>query len=282
MLGPKTNLRDTTIRAIVGLATFLDAGMRSQLEPCRLARAGYALLQSGCSAKEGTFPGSELAYYVIKMQQDDGGWTNTEETLWCLAYLSSFAGRYETQIKKGVEWLVSVRLLCGAFGNSSRDCPRIPITSLATILAPACTDNYSAKWVAQRWETDLEGNTKLTYKGAYYLLTKMPPISHSKNKLLGRTVNFLKHEQDNSGGFGPWKGHPLGCDAWSTGIVLWGLSRLGTKSPKIVIKRAIEWLQRTQLPSGMWPYHYLDDGTSMALIGITSALTALGATECAA
>jgi hypothetical protein len=55
-------------------------------------------------------------------------------------------------------------------------------------------------------------------------------------------------------------------------VVLWGLSQwIQIVNSEILIK-ALDWLERTQLPSGHWPYHYLDDGTAIALIGTVSAL----------
>ena len=38
---------------------------------------------------------------------------------------------------------------------------------------------------------------------------------------------------------------------------------------------AVDWLNKTQLPNGYWSYHYLDDGTSMAVIGAVASLKAL-------
>ena len=83
------------------------------------------------------------------------------------------------------------------------------------------------------------------------------------------------NDQEDDGGFSPWKGHPVGSDPWSTGIALWGLSKFSEIVPKDTIKRAVSWLESTQLPNGLWPYHYLDDGASMALIGISSVLPLL-------
>ena len=53
----------------------------------------------------------------------------------------------------------------------------------------------------------------------------------------------------------------------------------GQDTDPAVINRALAWLERTQLPNGYWPYHYLDDGTSLALIGAVDAMKALAAAE---
>ena len=55
-------------------------------------------------------------------------------------------------------------------------------------------------------------------------------------------------------------------------MVLWGLSKFVQMIPKDVIERTVRWLQIQQLPNGLWPYHYLEDGTAMALIGLYSIL----------
>ena len=100
-----------------------------------------------------------------------------------------------------------------------------------------------------------------------------------EDELVARTITHLAEDQNDDGGFAPWKDHPIGSEAWSTGVVLWGLSRWGELVDRTVLEKALEWLQRTQLPSGYWPYHYLDEGTSLALIGAVSAMKALASTE---
>jgi len=92
---------------------------------------------------------------------------------------------------------------------------------------------------------------------------------------VNQTLTYLESEQSEDGGFGPWKDHPVGSDPWSTGVVLWGLSSLGERSPIHIIERAVTWLESTQLPNGLWPYHYLDDGSVMALIGLSKSLPLL-------
>jgi len=258
-------------RATVGLAHFLHAGFSQGLEPIRLARASYALLVTGCSA-EGTFPGKSIASYLLNLQQEDGGWTDVEETIWCLGYLAGFDAKYEAGMKEGRKWLDSARLPCGAWGRSERDQPRIPITALASVLVPRAIDGSGLEWLASQWEADLASPTQLTYKGAFFLVSQLHDEAPEATQLVERTIDYLRREQDNDGGFGPWKGHPVGSDPWTTGVVLWGLSRFSQRASVDVIKRAVNWLESKQLPNGLWPYHYLDDGTSMALIGLSSVL----------
>jgi len=254
-----------------GLARFMHSGLQQKLEPIRLARAGYALLVSGCSVK-GTFPGDNLTSHLVETQQEDGGWADVEEALWCLGYLSAFGERYGTEMTNGRKWLASVRLPCGAWGKSERDQPRIPVTALASVFTPDVVKTTALKWLASQWEADLASPTQLTYKGAFFLLAQAHGQASFDQELTDRTISYLNGEQEDDGGFGPWKGHPAGSDPWSTGVVLWGLSRIGEVIPRHAVERALSWLESRQLPNGLWPYHYLDDGAAMALIGISSIL----------
>jgi len=260
--------------AASGLAHFLYSGLQQRLEPIRLARAGYALLASGCSIK-GTFPGDSLPSYLIAAQRKDGGWADVEETLWCLGYLAAFGERYENQSDSGKKWLASVRLPCGAWGKSERDQPRIPVTALAAALVPEVVNTSALKWLASQWEADLASPTQLTYKGAFFLLAQVHRQASFNKELVNHTISYLNDEQAEDGGFEPWKGHPAGSDPWSTGAVLWGLSRVGEVIPRHTVERALSWLESRQLPNGLWPYHYLDDGAAMALIGVSSILPLL-------
>ena len=258
----------SVIRAI---AYFTHQAMQQGLEPVRLARAGFALLAGGCS-RSAPFPGHALASYLTANQQHDGGWADVAETLWCLGFLAAYNDKYENELANGINWLTSVRLPCGAWGKNDRDQPRIPVTALTAALVPEVVDGSALKWLANQWEADLASPTQLTYKGAFYLLTQTHSKVSRDDELVIRTISYLAGEQAEDGGFGPWKGHPMGSDPWSTGVVLWGLSRVGKLAPRQIIERALSWLKSKQLSNGLWPYHYLDDGAAMALIGISSVL----------
>lgn len=260
-----------TRQAVSALAYFTKQGIEQDLEPVRSAQAGWALLASGCSPAA-TFPGHTLAQHLVATQQDDGGWADVEETLWCLGYLSAFGSQYSSEMARGKMWLTSARLPCGAWGRTGRDRPRIPITSLVSVLTPGVADKAALLWLAEAWKKDLSSPVQLTYKGGFFLLSQGHPEAPKAPDLVRDTLAYLAQEQDEQGGFGPWKGHPVGSDPWSTGVVLWGLSRLTTAVPDKIVARAISWLQTKQLSNGLWPYHYLDEGATMALIGISSIL----------
>ncbi len=260
--------------ALIGLAHFLHSGLQQELEPVRLGRAGYALLVGGCSVK-GNFPRQLLASYLVVAQRQDGGWSDVEETLWCLGFLSYFEDQFQEEINRGKHWLALNQLPCGAWGKTNRDQPRIPITALATVLVPEVINKTSLEWLGNQWKSDLESPTQLSYKGAYFLISQKHNEASSNSDLIDTTLNYLVREQSDDGSYGPWKDHPAGSDPWSTGIVLWGLSTLKDQAPKRTIERAASWLESTQLSNGLWPYHYIDNGSAMALIGLSNSLPIL-------
>ena len=38
---------------------------------------------------------------------------------------------------------------------------------------------------------------------------------------------------------------------------------------KCTPEESLEWLKEKQLPNGLWPYHYIDDGSAWALFALT-------------
>lgn len=261
------------VRLGVGaLAHFILGSVPRSVEALRVARAAYALASCGCSAKS-PFISQVVQSFLVAVQRDDGGWADVEETVWCLGCLAVCGRTPETV--RGEEWLGSVRLTCGAWGRSARDMPRVPITGLVSAVVPTVVRGEGLNWLSAQWESDLAGAAPLTYKGAFFLLSQAHALAPQADRLVHRTIDYLCSEQEEDGGFGPWKGHPMGSDPWSTGVVLWGLSRFAGRVLPKVFDTAAEWLAREQLPDGHWRYHYLDDGTSMALIGASSILPLL-------
>lgn len=256
------------------LSSYLYNGIRLNFEASRLAKMGFTLFTVGCVTK-GDLLGHNLPTSLLESQRGDGGWSDVEETLWCLGYLSAFGSRFSDEITQGRKWLASVQLPCGAWGKTNRDQPRILVTALATVLAPEVIDKTSLEWLDNQWKSDLKSTTQLSYKGAFFIISQKHSEASSNSNLIDRTINYLVGEQSDDGGYGPWKDHPAGSDPWSTGIVLWGLSTLEDQAPKRTIERAASWLESTQLSNGLWPYHYIDDGSAMALIGLGKSLPIL-------
>ncbi len=262
------------IKGTNAVANVLYRNLSNNFEVIRVGRMGYVLIATSCSPSVPLLA-DQLVSYLKATQQNDGGWADVEETLWCLGLLSAYDDKFENELTIGKNWVKTKQLSCGAWGKSERDQPRIPITALASILVPRIVDKKALKWIADQWKTDLRSPTQLTYKGAFFLLSQMHTEASIDNELIENTTHYLIKQQSDDGGYGPWQDHPIGSDPWSTGIVLWGLSTLGDSAPKDTIKRAVSWLETTQLSNGLWPYHYIDDGSAMALIGLSKSIPIL-------
>lgn len=266
-------LAKLVVSAVPNLMRFVSDTYKTQLEPVRTARAVWALSFSGNSLSWSWR--DQIIEYLIRTQRTDGGWSDTEETAWSAGAIFSL-GEQSEQVQAAAEWLNSMRKPSGGWGRHNRDQARIPITALIATLVPDVVKPDDINWMFNEWQRDFEGPVRLSYKAGFVLLAV--PEGYA-NDLVGQTVEHLSKDQNEDGGFGPWRNHPIGSDPWSTGVVLWGLSRWINMVEKAVIHRAISWLEKTQLPSGYWPYHYLDDGTSLALIGAVSAMKALASIE---
>jgi hypothetical protein len=215
------------------------------------------------------------AEYLCNAQLPDGGWSDPEETAWAVAALSQLSGEDSEAVCKAISWLTSARHPRGGWGRYPRDQVRIPTTALVITLVPPVATDADREWVKQAWEKDLDSPVRLSYKGGFYLLTANNENGDPIDPLVARTIAYLAEDQNEDGGFGPWRDHPIGSDPWSTGVVLWGLSKWIDFVSPAVIEKAFAWLEKTQLPSGYWPYHYLDEGTSYALIGAMTASRAM-------
>jgi prenyltransferase beta subunit len=112
-------------------------------------------------------------------------------------------------------------------------------------------------------------DVQLTYKGGFYLACQL--AGTAPTDLVRRTYEYLHSQPNDDGGFGPWRGHSVGSDPWSTGVCLAGLARFPTLADLNVVTRAVRWLVDTQLPSGYWPYHFIDEGTAYAYWGLSEA-----------
>jgi hypothetical protein len=160
----------------------------------------------------------------------------------------------------------------GGWGNSLRDHPRIPVTGLVLHLLGARVGS-AGDWelLNELWAKDLEAEVALTYKGGFHLMASATAPQPSQD-LVQRTLMHLGREQNGDGGFGPWRTHPIGSDPWSTGICLVGVCSFPDLADGEMVERAVEWLCSTQLPSGYWPYHFIDEGSAYAYWGLTEAI----------
>ena len=205
-------------------------------------------------------------------QKKDGGWNNSRDTV-LLTTLCRTSVSLRDCYKCAISWLSEIRQDNGGWGLTDRDISRIPVTGLLLYLLPELSDQYAVNWLMNEWKRDFEGATRLTYKGAFFLLgLSASRVAIDDCPLIEETHSFLHAEQNDDGGFGPWKDHPIGSDPWSTGIVLLGLLSYPELIKRDVIERAVNWLAENQLPNGLWAYHYIEEGSAYAYWGLVEAL----------
>jgi hypothetical protein len=226
-----------------------------------------ALKKAGVIKSNGNFYST-----LIANQRDDGGWADVLETAFSAFAINKIA-LWEEQFNQAISWLKGNKNQDIAWGNSSRDIPRITVTGLLLTLLPELADDASLTWLGNEWQRDLNGDTKLTYKGAFTLMafasTGFTPQNPS---LIADTIEYLVYEQNEDGGFAPWKGHPVGSEPWSTGIDLIGLLSFPELVKPEIVEKTLDWLAKNQLPNGLWPCHYIEEGSSYCYWGIVEAL----------
>ncbi len=258
-------------KTALNLAGALKALTLNNFETLRIARVGTFLLFAGSDPNNPIT--SQCRKVICHTQQPDGGWADTEETMWSLAFLKGVGFCQQEDYKKGLRWLHSQRHPDGGWGRTIRDKPRIPISGLLLHLLPEVSDLKATDWLKSEWRKDLQDSARLTYKGAFFLLgLSASEVSIDNCSLIEETYSFLFYEQNDDGGFGPWKDHPIGSDPWSTGIVLLGLLSYPDLVKREVIEKAVNWLAETQLPNGLWAYHYIEEGSAYAYWGLVEAL----------
>ncbi len=209
-------------------------------------------------------------------RQSDRGWADVVETTWaiaCMDELGTWGAHPIEQRHESLAWLKNERGSDGAWGRSSRDMPRIPVTGWVLTLLPELADEKSLFWLESEWKKDLNSETKLTYKGALTLMAFAATKANPKDEsLLPETVEYLMSEQNEDGGFAPWKGHPVGSEPWSTGIDLLGLTAFPDLVKPEVVERTLDWLGRNQLPNGLWPCHYIEEGSAYCYWGAVEGM----------
>ena len=258
---------ETTIqRSVISLSQIVGDFLTKGIELTRICRIAVLLKESGVNPNTTLY--HKLAEKCIDLQRDDGGWTDVEETIWCTSFLNLFE-EFSGPVEKALEWLGSQRHNNGGWGKSIRDLARIPVTGLLLYLLPQLSSDEDLKWLESKWCEEQKCEPQLTYKAAFALMAFSQNDYHPQNQdLILKTVRWLSDQQNDDGGWGPWKGHPVGSDPWCAGIDLTGLLQYSDNGPQEVLYKALEWLQEKQLPNGLWPYHYIEEGSSWALYAL--------------
>lgn len=213
--------------------------------------------------KNGKFNANKSLFFkFVDRQNKDGGWHDVFETA-TVSYLIRDHLYLESNYKKAIKWLKGQKSGNPAWGYTKRDISRIPVTGLVLTLLPELADQASLTWLENEWRKDLNGETTLTYKGAFTLMAfASTDYKPQDTSLITDTIQYLASEQNDDGGFAPWKNHPVNSEPWSTGIVLIGLLAFPDLVNPEIIEKTLDWLAENQLPNGLWPCHYLEEGSS--------------------
>ncbi len=228
------------------------------------------------------FPYSkELTACIVSEQKEDGGWVDCEDTAWSLCCLASKEDA-EAEFARGCTWLENEQTKSSGWGFCARDNPCIPITAQIIYFLPKSQPFSQAYyWLEEEWHKDLQAPVNLNYKGAWYLLAfyKLQKALNLSHRLFTKTVDYLIREQRDNGSWGPWRNHPAPDECFITGICMAALSLSYTISPnkKIVssLRKGIRWIKQVQLGNGLYPTHYIEEGSAWILFGWSKAIAVL-------
>lgn len=253
-------------RGIDSLSQIVREFLYKDIELLRVCRTAVLLKECGVNPFNPVF--DELARKCVKKQLKDGGWTDVEETLWCATFLD-FYENHSDSVNGAIKWLEGQENKDGCWGRSVRDQARIPLTSLLLSFLPQLNSDVRFKWLETRWQQEQKMHPNLTYKVALIIMAfsrnnHKPEYGH----LINESIVWLCKQQNDDRGWGPWKGHPVGSDPWCTGICLASMTCYPDLVPSDVIKNGLEWIVKKQLSDGLWPYHYIEDGSSWALYAL--------------
>jgi len=270
-------IETATHRSVVSLCQILKNFLLKEIELTRICRVAVLLRESGINPNATLY--RRLTRKCINLERSDGGWTDVVETLWCTALLNTF-DEFSDRVQSGLKWLRDQRHKDGGWGKSIRDVGRVPVTGLLLYLLPQLSSNEHLKWLENRWCQEWKVEPTLTYKAALTLMAFQHNNYHPENEeLIVNTVHWLSGQQNDDGGWGPWKGHPVGSDPWCTGIAMMGLLRYPDKVAKDLLSKGLNWLKEKQLPNGLWPYHYIEEGSSWALYALVMGYSLLNGRE---
>ena len=239
---------------------------RKNIEICRITKTCTLLLLSGLSPND--IP-SKIIDRCLSSQQDDGGFIGNTDTLWNIKLLE-FYPQYKEERRRAMTWLLSDNGDEEGFGRSKRDMHRIPVTGLALYLLPEIATEQNLNWLEHTWGLELNS---LTYKAAYTILAfnKNKYQPKTNDKLIYETAAWLRGQQETSGGFAPWLNHPVGENVYCTAVALIALISMQDDFYRDIVERGYRYLCRTQLKSGIWAYHEIEDGASWGLYALSQA-----------
>ena len=254
-----------TERATMSLHKMVHEMHRKGIELPRITKCATQLLMIGITPN--SIP-KAVVEECICFQHSDGGWVSVVDTMWNAKFLSFFPNT-DLMIERAIKYLQSNRVELG-YGRSARDMGRIPVTGMAFYLLPQLADQESLAWLENLWKSELNS---LTYKAAYTLMAfNKNDYMPQDDKLIKQTIHWLISQQEDDGGYAPWKNHPVKSNVYCTAVATIGLLKYIDQYPeaKPTIDRAYDYICRTQLINGIWPYHELEDGGAWGLAALSA------------
>ena len=216
---------------------------------------------------------NRLTQRIVSEQKSDGGWIDCEDTAWAL-FLILDPNEFDAQIQKSRRWLDDEKCMKNGWGFCKRDKSCIPITAqILYFLTEVFPNPEPVLWLEKEWEKDLNAPINLNYKAAWYLLAYIKYQNKIKlsAELFTATLAYLIAEQRPDGSWGPWRDHPAPSDYFITGISMAALaiSYPLIKEKKIVssLKNGIQWIKNNQLENGLFPTHYIEEGSAWLFFG---------------
>jgi hypothetical protein len=260
-------------RGIISLSQTIKDFLQKEIELTRVCRLALLLIKSGINRNNILF--KKIAKKCVEMQMDDGGWSDVPETMWCASFLN-LLNEYPNSVEKGLKWIYNQRHESKGWGKSIRDSARIPVTGLILYLFPQLSSDVNLKWLESEWKKEWQHKPCMNYKAAFVLMAFCCNNYYPEdNKIILKTIHWLADQQNDDGGWGPWKEHPIGSDPWCTGTCLVSLLHYPDELPQKVLKNSLEWIKEKQLPNGLWAYHYIEDGSAWALYALTMGYSLL-------
>jgi hypothetical protein len=236
---------------------------RKGIENSRIIKTSCLTLLSGVSPS--CIP-TEVVQCSVNNQRDDGGYIGTSDTMFNALFLSHYC-EFQPHAAKAFDWIQNNADKNGGWGRTQRDMSRIPVTGLLLYFSPQLVQPKHLLWLEKTWKNE---PNSLTYKAAYTLAAFSKNFYEPQDKtIITNTIEWLSSQQEPNGSFAPWKNHPVGADIICTSIATLGLLAYVRERDRDTILAAYHYMKNTQLPSGIWPYHEIEDGTSWGLYAMT-------------
>jgi len=253
---------------LMSLRNMIGEMNRKNLDLQRISKTASLMLLSGLSRN--SIP-REIISRCLSEQHPDGGWVGIVDTMWNAFFLKLVDETgSRAAVQKALGFISSRENKQGLWGRSQRDISRIPVTGILFYLFPKLANKKKLYLLEELW---LSEKNSLTYKASYTLMAFRAVRYNPKDKnLIDDTLEWLRENQRNDGGFAPWKEHPAASDVFCTSIAILGMLQLRESIPIEVFQKSYHWLLNNRLPNGIWPYHEIEDGTSWALYALAQLL----------